>query len=356
MIVVCTTNQSCVVIKQKLSPDVPPQVECCEPCPPGPTEEGAAIDPKLSADKIAESFVKRTPDIVKSVTTTLEDKSFWTIAKILVIPFLILGAQKLFSYSRQRFNLIKTLRIDLAYRIANAISAYQQLFQWNEALNLSHKTLTNAPTPLPHLRPHAEEHFLYKSLQLEMMHSLWGKEVQTVREAYRGLDILEKRVQIIRTQYERLATLMTETAKLNNDANPNGLSGLSPLWDSAIEDINHNVRKYHDTLDFLLGENTPSQALLVLCQTTRDPDWHYGKKKCEYKFLGRLSGNLFISIFLAYGTQLVAPLILIGLSVAWIYTDGKLPEPWRLTGEILAVIWVVVFIWVNARTLRPIRT
>jgi Collagen triple helix repeat (20 copies) len=86
-------------------------------------------------------------------------------------------AQMLLSYAGRRWNLIKTLKIDLRFRIADTINTYFRL-----------KTLINEFKNNPanviladkekFLRPVAEEHLVYKNLQLQLVECLWGHEVE----------------------------------------------------------------------------------------------------------------------------------------------------------------------------------
>ena len=285
------------------------------------------------------------------------------------------------AYAARRFNLIKSLQIDMVHRIADGITVYNRLAAWRLQLKAM-PSRPSTPLKLPLLKPFPEQHVLYKSVQSETIHCLWGMEIQRVRETYRHLDELEERLQKIQTRYDHFIKTTTDTFQIPPGTN----AGLTFLWGYAQSEIENHINKYTRGLVTLLilptkrrfptlhvmsrpptdADNflielynricrTPNDSQMEKSLTTWNPlrrpkvgnpsDWHGGNESdCEN--LKALVSKRFIPKVPAYATQVLGPLALEILGIyCFVYLD-TVPKWWP-AWFIGVGIWLWLFIGIN---------
>jgi hypothetical protein len=221
--------------------------------------------------------------------------------------------QRLLAYAFRRYNLIKTLVIDLGYRAACALWGYHCLEVWHTDFKNKSLSYLRGIRELPLLIPIEEKHLLYETVQSELVECLWGKEVFAVRQAYQQLDLIERRVEIIRTLYNELIDKRHDFAR--------DLSLRGWLADTK-NSINLHLSRYQQHLTNLLGSQILKAKLDVL-QTKAASETDLINKSMKEVTDGmnliedlkkKYTDDLFLCVWVAYPLQVGVPLV---LTVLW---------------------------------------
>jgi hypothetical protein len=184
-----------------------------------------------------------------------------------------------------------------------------------------------------------------------------------VRDRYRWLELIERRVEMIRTEYERIVS------KENTAIAAPTKRWLEERWlEDQKKKLWFYIGKYGQYLSHLVDDR-----VLVLCENRTPPseDWAYGqicpgqkKKETEIFQLEKRTDALFIPRSWAYFTQVFGPIVLtlaLAISLPLVGSDPKISNDAKewLMGCILlfAAFWAVSCYIVNIdRTVHPIET
>jgi hypothetical protein len=265
--------------------------------------------------------------------------------------------QMLVAYATRRLHLIRTLKVDIAYRAGSAANAYYYLLIWRHHFRLFPEENANLPA-IPEFKaenakpleipvlttPVSEEHVVYANIQAQMVECLWGAEVADVRITYRWLGLIETRIASI-------SQLSKEIVDVIHDEKQDAKRKLAHLKDlvAALDDLMLKHRDYLEEFfkleditgledaaraDFLDEPGSkPSVKELNLTRSPGAPtrvrvvppyvlrkrqssemtSYELSKVERTLDSLQETAEKLFIPMVPAYGTQLVAPL----LTIAW---------------------------------------
>src|SRR3984957_4370696 len=229
------------------------------------------------------------------------------IAGFITAGLLWIG-QGLIAYAARRFSLVKTLMIDLTYRMGSAANVYVMLCSWQK--DLRNINLVSADIDdLPLLQPRHEDHVLYRNLQPVLMEGLWKYEVEIVRTVYRYLELMEKRMEVIRTTYEQII------AEKRAVGNPRG--SVSNWIRYAKRELEYSVKRYAEYLERLFPHKLKDWKIEAeknpdfrhFFPTTRKPPNSSHPVKIQDTEFMDIANDFFLPLPVAYSSQLALPLL-----------------------------------------------
>jgi len=143
-----------------------------------------------------------------------------TIARFVVTPILLWVLKNLVSYSFRRMHIARTIYVDVEYQLLFLDMAIKGLKSW--LIDLSQK-----PPVVPYLRLSPDRHYVYPSIQADILECMWGEEITAVRFFYRDMEQVERHAEKIAASAHAIyglppANLLKgRTAKMRYDADFN---------------------------------------------------------------------------------------------------------------------------------------
>jgi hypothetical protein len=259
------------------------------------------------------------------------------------VALAVLGwvGQTLFAYGVRRYNMIKTVEVDLVYRITDAVTDYNRLMLWHtEFAAMSQAAMQTKRVPMLTLR--SEEHVVYQFVQSEMVECLWGKEVQRVRAVYRYLSLIQRRKDIVRKWYEDVVEQqsMNAPSKLHNT-----------IWFSHVnEELRHSVDAYRSYLERMVENELLRKRFSQMIRSRHPATWHCGWNNRQMRLLRKITQDMFLSRRCAYTVQTFWPMaIIISLAIP-LWCMKWIATPYRICCYLAMVIlniviWLIVFWW-----------
>lgn len=108
-----------------------------------------------------------------------------TIARFVVTPILLWVLKNLVSYSFRRMHIARTIYVDMEYQLLFLNRAVEGLTEWLNGLS-------QQPPIVPYLRLSPDRHYVYPSIQSEILECMWGEEITAVRLFYRDMEQVEQ--------------------------------------------------------------------------------------------------------------------------------------------------------------------
>ena len=154
------------------------------------------------------------------------------LSRFLILPFLAWVLNSLVQYSLKRIHLLRTLYIDIDYRIRLAVSGYKQLENWEK--------LRDIEKILPPRIIWDEKNRVFDGLQSDARSCLWGNELAAVHLFYRKADLLQqsfyKAGQISDDIRALFVAQHVEKDETKNEATKTFLKSLYSSIDQTLED------------------------------------------------------------------------------------------------------------------------
>lgn len=140
-----------------------------------------------------------------------------TIARFVVTPILLWILKNLVSYSFRRIHIARTIYVDVEYQLRFLDRAVEGLTKWLNGLS-------QKPPVVPYLRLSPDRHYVYPSIQEDILECMWGEEITAVRFFYRDMEQVERHAEKIAASAHAIyalppANLLNgRTAKMRYDA------------------------------------------------------------------------------------------------------------------------------------------
>ncbi|MEP2758831.1 MULTISPECIES: hypothetical protein [Alphaproteobacteria] len=206
----CATAPVQVALAQADSPIVESEVE---PSPEPSEETPGESTPSEEGGPKAEQNDKEQKE--SGVSLSLSDPL--TIARFVVTPILLWVLKNLVSYSFRRMHIARTIYVDVEYQLLFLDKAVEGLTKW-----LS--DLSQKPPVVPYLRLSPDRHYVYPSIQADILECMWGEEITAVRFFYRDMEQVERHAEKIAASAHAIyalppaSLLKGRTAKMRYDA------------------------------------------------------------------------------------------------------------------------------------------
>jgi hypothetical protein len=232
----------------------------------------------------------------------------WSIVSVTLVWI----AQGLMTFALRRFHLVRTLKVDLAHRCGSGANVYFLVQQWWKHLeSLSLEEMLRL-SELPNLVPRHESHVVYRNLQPQMVESLWKDEIRDVRTAYRWLELIEGRLETIRNSYEQIIPLLTEL-KCSDRSKKDASRNLLLYYKNEIVKC---IERYKEILGNLF---TPGETDFWEDEAKKGSGqrpFELNSSEIIQSLMDRFGNKVFLRIHVAYGTQLISPLLVISWFLA----------------------------------------
>ena len=258
----CATAPVQVALAQADSPIVESEVE---PSPEPSEETPGESTPSEEGGPKAEQNDKEQKE--SGVSLSLSDPL--TIARFVVTPILLWILKNLVSYSFRRMHIARTIYVDVEYQLRFLNRAVEELEKWFGGLR-------QWPPVVGYLRLSPDRHYVYPSIQTEILECMWGEEITAVRLFYRDMEQVERCAEKIagfadKAYVRRHAHLLKERIeKVRNEAE----------LKRAVEAIDENLKVLSKIRDFWVkevGEHAEGKNRKIKCRVLK----FFGNKKCK---------------------------------------------------------------------------
>ena len=252
LIITCLAALTCAAapVQAALAQAGSPIVESEAERSPEPNEEARGSTPLEEGGSKAEQNDKEQKD--NGASLSLSDPL--TIARFVVTPILLWILKNLVSYSFRRVHIARTIYVDVEYQLRFLDGAIDGLAKWLGDLRKSPKVIS-------YIRLSPDRHYVYPSIQREILECMWGQEITAVRLFYRDMEQVERYAERISTSATTIfglppTHLLKRGAKVRNDfelnreievvdENLTGLRSIRNFWLDEVgnrKDVEGNVR------------------------------------------------------------------------------------------------------------------